>query len=482
MLSRQRARRTRAARRVTRRRRRRVRIGRVGGSILHCTRGRRLPSACDDFAERSTACSVRRRLSGQGVERLCPIAAAVSALSQSLWPPHRPQRTADRRRRRRPHRHLGLALCACAAPSTTRGSGPRASSAASRQLSTIEITARLFAAAAVELGRVDETRTTFLFIVQGQSLHHAHDEAARYRGADGEPLTSRPGLLRLGRISPGAVAVPPNSRSIRRLRAVSRDPAVRQRPGAAHRRAPLPPRRRRSGSSSMRCASIRHSVEVRTQLRRPDFIALRRRTASRSSSPTTTPLPRRRPQRRLRYVLCTARRRFTERVQRGRARLFRRASRPWRTGGPPRFTPDRVAPPRMPSGARVRYFDNTDKLEAPIDAKRLIARLHANTRVPMKDRAGFRRVSARCPRHACRTAASLSATHIRICRPAPCPRPNRRRPRLRCLRHPSSTSITIAEASTRGGSPSCRLSRFRSIRFRRCDASGAAVSATTCQR
>jgi len=52
----------------------------------------------------------------------------------------------------------------------------------------------------------------------------------------------------------------------------------------------------------------------------------------------------------------------------------------WRTGGQPADA--RLVSPRAPPRRRRRdvycYFDNTDKLQAPLDAKRLIARVQAD--------------------------------------------------------------------------------------------------------
>jgi len=82
----------------------------------------------------------------------------------------------------------------------------------------------------------------------------------------------------------------------------------------------------------------------------------------------------------------------------------------WRTGG--QAADARLISSRPPPRRRWRdvycYFDNTDKLQAPIDAKRLIARLQSS---PERIDEGLRRVS-REPRIRMTTPARVERARI----------------------------------------------------------------------
>jgi uncharacterized protein YecE (DUF72 family) len=258
---------------------------------------------------------------------------------------------------------------------------------ASRQLTTIEINGSFYSLQdPASWGRwFDETPDDFVFSVKGPALHHPHEAPARDRCADGQ-------LLRLGRAAArpqaraGAVAVPaelplrPGD-----LRAVPGDAAVRHRPGArlAERHDHRVVDRTWLEIDAIR--PLRHAVEVRhPSFVDPDFIALLRQYDVAFVAADTTGLW---PEKddvtadfvyvRLHGSQTLYQSAYTD------AELDRWAARiaAWRAG---RQAADArliapAAPPRRGGRDVFCYFDNTDKLQAPIDAKRLIARLGAST-------------------------------------------------------------------------------------------------------
>ena len=148
----------------------------------------------------------------------------------------------------------------------------------------------LAAAAGVATPLVRRDAGGFVFARQGLALHHAHEEAARRRGAAGQ-------LLRLRRASSCATKLGPDPVAVSAelpLRAASawrdsssccratREAALRAR--AQARRAPEGPRAARDRRASGRCATRSRSATRASSIRRSSRCCAS--TTSRWSSPT----------------------------------------------------------------------------------------------------------------------------------------------------------------------------------------------------